>query len=573
MIARSIRFAPLPEVRQRSYSTGRNLWYEDEDITDGMLTDGHDGPKRDLVRRDAPDQMDFPEHALADSSSEEDSPPAGIFGSWKSDLGMGGGSSHAKEKDRDRDEPSSYTVKLLRPLSFGLVGKKRPATPKPGRRPSTADASDLARIESNESDVSRGSSEAVVHKSTGIPMRKTRTWELGETPTSSRRANYPPVAQRSRRPATATSISAPDPSFVEWGWGKEGSGKGVGSVRNAKAAATNDEDEDGGGMAWVKRRKAEREAAAAKKKAEDEASAAVAELMEPTVAPSDPVVTPDVVVSAPPSTSGTTTPVPATSLLSASRPALYVVTPSLDSSLLVDQDTAAPSPSHTAASRSSSSLSTPSTESSSMSSGDAGKTLTPTGVVSEGGKSEGEESEDEGESDSDSDLDEDELAQEEALAEAARMTAKSGAPFPRYVHPSSGANCTLQQPPLSVTTTRTTRLACSRLTLNNPPPRGDLLLPVPKINELQSVRTPVALTYVPPLCPSPHHSSWYFPRRRRFLSRTRSATHVYKLSFRGRWECTAHGVLLLHLPTSAHRRSGCRRPGPPPVCRSSIAGT
>ncbi|EAU88177.1 hypothetical protein CC1G_03849 [Coprinopsis cinerea okayama7 len=80
--------------------------------------------------------------------------------------------------------------------------------------------------------------------------------------------------------------NAPDtePEFVEWGYG------GMGSVRGAKSAgaasrwerlhgSSQDEDlEDGGGMAWVKKRKEEREKKAreereAKEKAEKEAAA------------------------------------------------------------------------------------------------------------------------------------------------------------------------------------------------------------------------------------------------------------------------------------------------------------
>ena len=95
-------------------------------------------------------------------------------------------------------------------------------------------------------------------------MRQVRTCELGDAPAlATRRASYPPAVQRSRMPVPVTSVAEIDPAFAEWGWDSGASGQGVGSTSSAQAAS--DGAEDGGGMAWVQRRKAQREAAAAGK--------------------------------------------------------------------------------------------------------------------------------------------------------------------------------------------------------------------------------------------------------------------------------------------------------------------
>ncbi|KAK4692712.1 hypothetical protein P7C70_g9071, partial [Phenoliferia sp. Uapishka_3] len=231
---RSIRFAPLPEVRPRSYSTGRNIWYAPEgDVTEEALP-------RNLFRKDSVELQAYADSAsaVADSSSSEEeltSSSTGIFGSWKSDLGMGGSSGHSGKESEDA-AGSSYTSKLLRPLSFGLVGGSKKNHKKSSHRrslttdptsTSTDPSSHLSRTESNDSTLSRIPSSDGIFRSSGVPMRKARTWELGETPlAASRRANYPPVAQRSRSRQLANqtgnnSTSLVDPSFVEWGWGKE----------------------------------------------------------------------------------------------------------------------------------------------------------------------------------------------------------------------------------------------------------------------------------------------------------------------------------------------------------------
>ncbi|KAI5474697.1 hypothetical protein MNV49_002565 [Pseudohyphozyma bogoriensis] len=407
-----IRFAPLPEIRQRSYSTGRNVWLDPEDVSNG-LSEG--GGARGFVRRESTD-VGFDDDESLDLSDDEDAGQSkGIFGSWKSDSGSFGGRSNTSD--------SSYTTKLLRP--FGMGKKKK------NRNSVSEGADSLARVESNESDVSRGSSRhsmdaslAPPHRpgSTGVPMRKTRTWELGEG--GSRRANYPPVAQRSRnarRPSTATS-SVPDPSFVEWGFGSSG----VGAVTKPGGKA-DDDDDDGSGMAWIKKRRAEREAAA-KKKAEEDAAAAASKDDEPTME-----VIPKVALSPPPTS-------PPIGGLSATRPILNVVTdadrPEKDSSFSPTED-----------SSSTSSLNSPNTESSDTTSPDL-EAETPKGKrlsfsSNNGGSDDEDDEEDDANDDAnadddDSDLDEDELAEEERLAEAARATSKS-AGAERY-HTASHAN-------------------------------------------------------------------------------------------------------------------------------------
>ena len=249
----SIRFAPLPEIRPRAYSTGRNVWLEDADVSDGVRS-GEEASHRGFVIR-GHDENVGDENVIDDSDDDDEEENLGrsIFGSWKSDLSLvrsrGDGESVGSSAGEEaKSDASSYTSKLLRPLSFGLVKKKKSKTKVEGRSES------VSRISSNESDVSRRSmNDAGARPSSGVPMRRTRTWEAGETQTQSRRANYPPVAQRSkaRGPIVRQAISVPEPSFVEWG-----SAGTLGSVRRPP----DPDEDDGSGMAWIRRRRAEREA-------------------------------------------------------------------------------------------------------------------------------------------------------------------------------------------------------------------------------------------------------------------------------------------------------------------------
>lgn len=470
----TIRFAPLPEIRQRAYSTGHNVWLEDADVSDGVRSGEEAGEAhRGFAIRDQEDNYGD-DSAVADSDDEEGSLSRSIFGSWKSDLSLvrsrgdeSGGSSAGGEAKSDA---SSYTSKLLRPLSFGLVKKKKSKSKVDGRSES------LSRISSNDSDVSRRSmNDGGPRPSSGVPMRKTRTWEPGETQTQSRRANYPPVAQRSktRTPIARQAVSVPEPSFVEWG-----SAGTLGSVGKPPA----EDEDDGSGMAWIRRRRAEREAEK-KRKEEEEAVAEKKRLEEEEEAeeeeeeavrsnPDDvdemdldlgeddeplPCVPPEVTVSEPPTTSsGATTPKASQSLLSTSRPNLHLITsitpitpatPSITS--IASPTVIAPTPTTFRApplarsatlTRASSSNSTSTIDDKPISSPSqsipASNRLS-VGSFGHGDGTDGEESDDPGvendEDDDDSDLDDDELAEEEALAEQARVTAKgAGASFSSF---------------------------------------------------------------------------------------------------------------------------------------------
>ncbi|SCV66962.1 BQ2448_5608 [Microbotryum intermedium] len=264
-----IRFAPLPEIRQRSHSTGRNIW-----LADGGSDPG-DSSRRDIVIRRDGDTGPLDDSALYDDDddcdlSDDDCKPAKtMFGSWKTDLTFGVIPSSSSSASRSGQGDESSYSKLLRPLSFGMVGKKEKK-----KQASSVDgqSSSLSRTSSNDSDVSRGTSVGSYEgRGTGIPMRKTATWESGDSIGASparepRRANYPPVAQRSRNRASQVlplSISAPE--FNEWG-----TAGSVGSFTSKLSTSTADDD-DGGGMAWIKKRRAQREAEAKRKAEEEEA--------------------------------------------------------------------------------------------------------------------------------------------------------------------------------------------------------------------------------------------------------------------------------------------------------------
>ncbi|SCZ95807.1 BZ3500_MvSof-1268-A1-R1_Chr8-1g09810 [Microbotryum saponariae] len=266
-----IRFAPLPEIRQRSYSTGRNIW-----LADGGSDPGEASKRGIVIRRDG-DTGPLDDSALDDddedySSSDDEKPIKTMFGSWKTDLTFGVIPSSSSSASRSGQGDESSYSKLLRPLSFGMVGKKEKK--KRSKRPNSVDgrSSSLSRTSSNDSDVSRGTSVGSYDgRGTGIPMRKTATWEssdsIGASPAREpRRANYPPVAQRSRNRASQAlplSISAPD--FNEWG-----TAGSVGSF-TSKLGTSAADDDDGGGMAWIKKRRAQREAEAKRKAEEEEA--------------------------------------------------------------------------------------------------------------------------------------------------------------------------------------------------------------------------------------------------------------------------------------------------------------
>ncbi|GAA5947510.1 hypothetical protein JCM3765_001709 [Sporobolomyces pararoseus] len=359
-----IKFAPLPQIRPRSYSTGRNVWAEhdpeDEDGFGGeFVLEDAGGPLggRHLVRREDGKIIPFDddENPLFDEDEYDEDDDGRSGGgskfnprrqSWTDSLGMGsvwGSSSnnnngHKRDKSREIDEDavslgssagggnnSDYGLsssggkekesggvsKILKPFLFG-----RKKSIKSNNKVSSTDDNasagvGLSRQSSGESQISSKSSidnnatpgpptptnEGVSRSkgSTGIPMRKASTWDstnsagskgsnstttkktsnrnsasLPRDPSTpqiiyyaspsrssrpTRRAQYPPVAQRSRTaPKTIRQSKVEEPEFSEWG-----SVGSVGSVGSRVAKSAGDDDEDGSGMAWIRKRRKERE--------------------------------------------------------------------------------------------------------------------------------------------------------------------------------------------------------------------------------------------------------------------------------------------------------------------------
>ena len=346
-----IRFAPLPEIRPRSYSTGNSLFLEDGEIDEternwvrretNMQTDSAietdeelDDEDRSLGRRSSGEITRGREARIRNNASTQNSSNH-IFSKdrWLMDGQVVGKSSApttpSGEKDgmmgamlssiSSRGEATSITLKILRPLSFGLVKKEKKK--KDSKRASSSDTGgkgdNFPRWDSMESDVSRlssvsgisgmsgassgrraataagggssygggngertwGSEGGAIRRSKnddddGITGSGRRNWEQSAVQSGpsvnshqyapSRRANYPPVAQRSKKkakPATAPTFSkVVEPKFVEWGFERAGStgGGGMGNNRKNGINVDEDEEEDGSGLAWIKRRKEER---------------------------------------------------------------------------------------------------------------------------------------------------------------------------------------------------------------------------------------------------------------------------------------------------------------------------
>ncbi|GAA6001173.1 hypothetical protein JCM10207_007444 [Rhodosporidiobolus poonsookiae] len=357
----TIRFAPLPEIRPRSYSTGRNVWLEDAEYDDdGLPLDG----ERHFVRRDDAEGVEYDDYALDD----EDEPGSGAgggalqkWGSWSDSL-AGWALSPVTSRNKGDDDAHSTTgsvagegyalerttsgassvggastgtsasggggsaggggssKKLLKAFGFGKSGSSASSSAagkKAERRKSTAgDETGLSRTLSASSepdgpgaarrlslDVGGGSGASPATPrpkgSTGIPMRKSSTWEPGDSLTAPagrsasgapvyyasparsarRRSNYPPVAQRSRNaPRVVRRVEVEEPAFEEWG--SASSVGAVGGSRGGKgarsAAGAEEDDDDGSGMAWIKKRRAEREKKEREERERAEAQAATA---------------------------------------------------------------------------------------------------------------------------------------------------------------------------------------------------------------------------------------------------------------------------------------------------------
>lgn len=333
--------------------------------------------------------------------------------------------------------------------------------------------------------------------STGIPMRKAATWEPGDViapapqrsktgapvyyaspaRTARKRANYPPVAQRSRNaPMPPPSASArnrtevEEPVFDEWGGAAGGGGVGsvpTAGVRGRSEARAAEEDDDGSGLAWLRKRRAEREAAAKKAKEEEAQAAAAASTSSgrsASPALASPVDDPD--FAAPPSPTvlssslpdaGIRLPLPPVAVTPAppSQPSLRTLdsfrappkrSGTLDSTMSTASD-ATIRPAMPASVPSSAASTRPSSPARPLKSGLAASRPVlsvdvkaaaagthqeeeqPLSAVSalsmDDDEEEEEDDDDEGSSSDDDDLDEEELAREEALAEEAKRGAKA----------------------------------------------------------------------------------------------------------------------------------------------------
>ncbi|GJN88389.1 hypothetical protein Rhopal_001355-T1 [Rhodotorula paludigena] len=508
----TIRFAPLPEIRPRSYSTGRNVWIVDDD-SGGIDVEGEDGVTRRqrLVRvgSDAgiaavdENGQEF-EYALAED--DEDDEAEGIrnalqkWGSWSESFGGGmwGLSPSTSRRGGDDDaisttssmsadggtrdsllstsvgsDKSGGSSKLLKAFGLGRGKSRR-------KKGAGDDDLPLSRTSSGESEVSTSrrsmgdaASPARPKGSTGIPMRKAYSWEVGDQPSGGaaagdsktggpvyyaaptraarRRANYPPVAQRSRNRSRGSSsaVQVEEPKFNEWGVG------GMGARDSRRVGGGVDEEDDGSGMAWLKKRRMEREKAE-RERLEQEANkgqqeesgdgagdadeAARQEEDEQQHRPPSPApmsAPPDVIEFSqsvplpshieslrrgPPSRSGT---------LDSTTSTASTIRPTISGTSTPSTTSIPPARSGLSATRPTLVIDVPSQPSSSTASPGGGSVETPiTSPVSSGEQDDEEEEEeeedDDGESDDsdDDDLDEEELEREEALAAEARRTAK-----------------------------------------------------------------------------------------------------------------------------------------------------
>ncbi|GAA5824693.1 hypothetical protein JCM3770_000089 [Rhodotorula araucariae] len=484
----TIRFAPLPEIRPRSYSTGRNLWIVDDEDAEG------DAHRTRLVRVGSDIDPDGDDDGAFDFAIDDDGADerGGKWGSWSETLagGMWGLSPSTSRRsnvsatagaDDDGFSVSSSVVsagdgpaggvatggssKLLKAFGLGRsrgTRKKRVGTGADaggaGAGVSADDA--LSRTSSVDSEISRRSSVEVAaaspfarpQGSTGIPLRKASTWEVGDAPaarsqsgapvyyasparTARRRANYPPVAQRSRHAGGSRGRGPPvvqveEPKFSEWG---------AGGVGGRGAAA--DED-DGSGMAWLKKRRLEREQAERDRK-EREAREVETEPADAGAGAGGPSVTAGEVDDEEPvprpAAGGVPQSLPLPSHLDAFRrgrqaPSRSGTVDSTTSSASTIRPATPPAPSVVgglSATRPALVIEVPNRPDSSTSSPTSDETPVTSPVGDDKGSSSEEEEEEEEEvddrehDDDDDDLCAEELAHEEALAAEARRSAKS----------------------------------------------------------------------------------------------------------------------------------------------------
>ncbi|KWU46370.1 hypothetical protein RHOSPDRAFT_31820 [Rhodotorula sp. JG-1b] len=510
-----IRFAPLPEIRPRAYSTGRNVWIVEEDDPDvaggrrqRLVRVEGEGEYGDDDDQDYGGDADFAQfdddHALGQTAHSPSSSLSMKFGSWSEALGLSPSASR-RSTDEDglslsssvsrSDDGLSTSVgsvgsggsskKLLK--AFGLGGKsaKSAAKRSSGTRDKENRDDSLSRTSSGDSHASAGRRASLADASrlpkpqgtTGIPMRKSSTWEVGDVAsptgpefaasaggpvyyasparTARKRAQYPPVAQRRNGRGRKQHVEVEEPAFEEWGAVGVGSQSSKRVVVGSAPASGLDDDDDGTGMAWLRKRRLQRE-----QEQREREAAALAQVEEDRTDEPASVVVPEPVSAAVEDDQDTLTKDPRQlgSRKEAAEeednkrmplPFLIRTPPSrsgtVDSTISTASTVRPASPTHGAGAAKPSGLSAtrpilpptvqladePEREDSSSSSDDDEED----GAPAVGAAARTTEEEDEtalesesGESDSESDdddLDEEELAHEEALAEEARRMAKS----------------------------------------------------------------------------------------------------------------------------------------------------
>ncbi|KAL7423701.1 hypothetical protein Q5752_001283 [Cryptotrichosporon argae] len=284
-----IRFAPLPDPRRpRSLSTGRNLGFR------ASLEPG--GARQVAWELRGVDGTGYgSEEAVDDGSSDEggadeagdgdDEGEGGRRGlrwvmgvpvpGWKGTRKLLGGKT--KEAEYELGGPLKKSVStggLMGTSPFRsnhelerkslFQGLSPPTSTTPRRTSSTSASTSASPAHRRNSSLDVAGSPALLASSapvTPVKMLNGRVY-------GSRRASEAAEAAEEERRRHARD----EPAFVEWGYGARA---GMGSV--SRAAATEDDDDDGGGMAWVRKRREERERRASERRESEEREARAAQ--------------------------------------------------------------------------------------------------------------------------------------------------------------------------------------------------------------------------------------------------------------------------------------------------------
>lgn len=259
-----IRFAPLPDPRRpRRYSTGRDIWLEGEEHLHlkGEVEADPDSwneplPGVDKLLGSFSPALEAPGSAISETFSTNSLSP-GIGTSASSTLSIG------RKGHKKSESISSLTSKLLNSLGIG----RRKSGERSLDRTSSIESSTSARnisawmsggeplsrristggISSGFDSEQRGAAE---FETMGVPMRRTKSTDKDQP---ARRA-YPSVAQGGQRRQRETSANSTveEPAFQEWTNPTAGN-----SITGS--GTTQVEEDDGSGMAWLRKRRLERE--------------------------------------------------------------------------------------------------------------------------------------------------------------------------------------------------------------------------------------------------------------------------------------------------------------------------